>query len=36
MNIIGMLPARMGSSRYPGKPMAKINGIPMIGHVYYR
>jgi len=36
MNIIGMLPARMGSTRYPGKPMAKINGIPMIGHVYYR
>lgn len=36
MNIIGMLPARMGSTRFPGKPMARINGIPMIGHVYYR
>lgn len=36
MNIIGMLPARMASTRFPGKPMAKIKGIPMIGHVYYR
>ena len=26
----------MGSSRFPGKPLAKIHGIPMIGHVYLR
>ena len=26
----------MGSSRFPGKPLAKIKGIPMIGHVYHR
>jgi len=26
----------MGSSRYPGKPLAKIHGMPMIGHCYYR
>ena len=26
----------MGSSRFPGKPLAKIRGIPMIGHVYKR
>ena len=26
----------MDSSRFPGKPMVKINGIPMIGHVYHR
>jgi len=26
----------MGSSRFPGKPMAKIHGVPMIGHCYYR
>lgn len=26
----------MGSSRFPGKPMAKIIGKPMIGHVYER
>jgi 3-deoxy-manno-octulosonate cytidylyltransferase (CMP-KDO synthetase) len=36
MNIIGIIPARMGSSRFPGKPLEKINGIPMIGHVYFR
>lgn len=36
MRNIGIIPARMGSSRFPGKPMAKINGIPMIGHCYYR
>ncbi len=34
--IIGIIPARMKSSRFPGKPMARIHGIPMIGHVYYR
>lgn len=34
--IIGIIPARMGSSRFPGKPLAKINGIPMVGHVYFR
>lgn len=26
----------MASSRFPGKPLAKINGIPMVGHVYFR
>jgi 3-deoxy-manno-octulosonate cytidylyltransferase (CMP-KDO synthetase) len=36
MNIIGVIPARMASSRFPGKPLAPINGIPMIGHVYHR
>jgi len=34
--IVGIIPARMGSSRFPGKPMADIHGVPMIGHVYYR
>ena len=36
MNIIALIPARMGSSRFPGKPMAPILGKPMIGHVYER
>jgi len=36
MKIVGIIPARMGSSRFPGKPMAKICGVPMIGHVYLR
>ena len=33
---IVIIPARMGSTRFPGKPLAKINGIPMIEHVYKR
>jgi len=36
MDTIAIIPARMGSSRFPGKPMKEILGIPMIGHVYYR
>ena len=36
MNIIGIIPARMASTRFPGKPLAKILGMPMIGHVYHR
>jgi 3-deoxy-manno-octulosonate cytidylyltransferase (CMP-KDO synthetase) len=35
-DIIAIIPARMGSSRFPGKPMALLQGIPMIGHVYLR
>lgn len=35
MKVIAIIPARMGSSRFPGKPMAKIHGKPMIGHVYH-
>ena len=34
MKILALIPARMSSSRFPGKPMAKILGKPMIGHVY--
>ena len=36
MNILALIPARMGSGRFPGKPMAQILGKPMIGHVYER
>jgi 3-deoxy-manno-octulosonate cytidylyltransferase (CMP-KDO synthetase) len=36
MNLLALIPARMGSSRFPGKPLAKILGKPMIGHVYER
>lgn len=36
MKIVGIIPGRMASSRFPGKPLAKICGIPMIGHVYFR
>ena len=36
MKIIAIIPARMGSSRYPGKPLAPLLGRPMIEHVYRR
>jgi 3-deoxy-manno-octulosonate cytidylyltransferase (CMP-KDO synthetase) len=36
MRIIAIIPARMGSSRFPGKPLAPILGRPMIEHVYRR
>lgn len=36
VNIIGIIPARMGSSRFPGKPLTLIAGLPMIEHVYKR
>ena len=36
MKILAVIPARMGSSRFPGKPMVPILGKPMIGHVYER
>jgi len=34
--ILALIPARMGSSRFPGKPMARIANVPMIEHVYRR
>jgi 3-deoxy-manno-octulosonate cytidylyltransferase (CMP-KDO synthetase) len=36
MKIAALIPARMGSSRFPGKPLAPLLGKPMIGHVYER
>ena len=36
MNIVGVIPARLNSSRLPNKPLADINGITMVGHVYFR
>ena len=33
MKILGVIPARMTSSRFPGKPLADIGGKPMIIHV---
>lgn len=36
IRILAIIPARMGSSRFPGKPMALLLGKPMIGHVYER
>lgn len=36
MKTIAVIPARMGSTRFPGKPIAKILGRPMIEHIYKR
>jgi 3-deoxy-manno-octulosonate cytidylyltransferase (CMP-KDO synthetase) len=34
MKILAVIPARYNSSRFPGKPLADINGKPMIWWVY--
>ncbi|MCF8081617.1 MAG: 3-deoxy-manno-octulosonate cytidylyltransferase [Deltaproteobacteria bacterium] len=36
MKIFAFIPARYGSSRFPGKPLALISGKPMIQHTYER
>ncbi len=36
MNIIAIIPARMGSTRFFGKPLAPIHGLPMLEHVVRR
>jgi len=36
MKIFGIIPARYGSSRFPGKPLALIAGKPLIQHVVER
>src|SRR5437660_10478914 len=34
--IVAVIPARMSSSRFPGKPLAPLLGRPMIEHVFWR
>src|ERR1044072_5331269 len=34
--VVAVVPARMGSSRFPGKPLASLLGRPMIEHVVRR
>jgi len=34
MKTVGIIPARYGSTRFPGKPLALIGGKPMIQRVY--
>ena len=36
LRAVAVIPARMASSRFPGKPMALIHGMPMIGHCFFR
>ncbi len=35
-DVIAIIPARYDSNRFPGKPLAKIAGKPMIQHVFER
>ena len=34
MSVVAIIPARYGSTRFPGKPLARIGTKPMIQHVY--
>ena len=36
MNIIGIIPARYASTRFPGKPLHPIAGKPLVQHVVER
>jgi 3-deoxy-manno-octulosonate cytidylyltransferase (CMP-KDO synthetase) len=36
VKIVGVIPARYGSTRFPGKPLARIGGKPLIQHVIER
>lgn len=36
MNFLAVIPARHASTRFPGKPLASIAGLPMIQRVYAR
>lgn len=36
MRVMGIIPARYESSRFPGKPLLDLKGKPMIQHVYER
>jgi len=34
--VVAVIPVRLGSSRFPGKPLAPLHGLPMLEHVYRR
>mgnify|MGYP000244665334 FL=1 len=36
MKIVGVIPCRYASTRFPGKPLAEIAGKPMMWHVFQR
>ena len=36
MKMLVVIPARFGSTRFPGKPLAMVAGVPMIQRVYER
>ena len=34
--VLGVIPARYKSTRFEGKPLVKINGVPMIKRTYFQ
>ena len=36
VEIVAVIPARMASSRFPGKPLLEVRGLPMVEHVRRR
>ena len=36
MNIVSIIPVRLAATRFPNKPFAQINGLPMFHYVYNR
>lgn len=36
MKVAAVIPARMASSRFPGKPLVSVRGLPMVEHVRRR
>jgi 3-deoxy-manno-octulosonate cytidylyltransferase (CMP-KDO synthetase) len=36
MRVLGVIPARLGATRFPGKPLALLRGKPVLRHVWER
>jgi 3-deoxy-manno-octulosonate cytidylyltransferase (CMP-KDO synthetase) len=36
MIIVNIIPSRLAATRFPNKPLVKIDGVPMVGHCYRR
>jgi len=36
MRVVAIIPARLAATRFPGKPLAPILGLPMIEHIRRR
>ena len=36
MKVLGVIPARIGATRFPGKPLALLHGRPLVLHVLDR
>ena len=34
--VIAIIPARWASTRFPGKPLVKLHGKPLVQHVWER